>query len=128
MEAKAFPTADVLGIVTDRLLGDIGGIYKVLSWMSGEDVYTHQIPRICREAEPIILAMHPELAHAVQEAEQVTPENFRGWLTKWAARYGGTITVPRLTTEQHERIDPLSELCEMVPPDHVAAIAKAEGR
>lgn len=66
---KAFPTADVLSSITGRLVGPIGGVDKVINWMTGEDVFTHQLPRICREATPVVLKAHPELAAAVSEAE-----------------------------------------------------------
>lgn len=76
-ETKAFPTADVLSTITGRLMGEIGGVYEVLNWMTGESVFTHQIPRISREAVPVVLTLHPELRTAIDEAEQVNTENWR---------------------------------------------------
>lgn len=123
-ETKAFPTADVLGVITERLLGPIQGIYEVLGYMSGGPVWTHQIPRISREACPVILAQRPELAVAREEAEQVTPENYGDWLATWIARYGPEITVPRMAADEHENIDPLSELAEKVHPDRIVVVTK----
>lgn len=122
METKAFATADVLGTITGRLLGEIGGIYQVLNWMTGESVYTHQLPRIGREARPVILAMHPQLQQAMDEREQISPENWREWLQTWEDRYGPTIAVPKFNADTHERIDPLSELAEKVPPDRIVTV------
>ena len=121
-ETKQFRTQDVLSTVTGRLMGDIGGVYEVLNWMTGESVYTHQIPRIGREAVPVIVAAHPDLKSAIDEAEQVTPENYREWLATWLVRYGETIAVPRFAKSQHERIDPLSELAERVHPDRIIVV------
>lgn len=122
METKEFATSSVLSCVTGRLLGDIGGVYEVLGWMSGESLFTHQLPRVNKEAKPVILAMHPHLQQAVDEAEQVTPDNFRQWLQTWEDRYGPTIAVPKLSADQHERIDPLSELAEKVHPDKIVTV------
>lgn len=122
MTTKAFPTADVLSTITGRLMGSIGGVYEVLNWMTGESVFTHQIPRISQEAQPVLVAAHPELAAAIVEADQVTPDNYRDWLTLWLDRYGPTIDVPRFNADQHERIDPLSELAETVSPDRIVVI------
>jgi hypothetical protein len=122
MKTKAFPTADVLSTVTGRLLADIGGIYEVCNWMTGESVYTHQLPRICREARPVIVAAYPEMAAAVTESEEVTPENFRDWLATWLGRYGATIEVPKFTADEHEAIDPMSELAEKVSPDRIIVV------
>lgn len=122
MQTKEFPTNDVLSTITGRLMGDIGGVYQVLNWMTGEDVFTHQLPRIGREATPVMLAAHPQLAQAIEEADQVTPDNWREWLQRWEDRYGPTIAVPKFTADTHERIDPLSELAEKVSPDKIIPV------
>lgn len=118
-ETKGFPTSIVLSVVTGRLLCDIGGVYEVLGWMTGEQVFTHQIPRIDREATPVILALHPSLSDAVAEAHQVNPDNWREWLATWVARYGESLAVPKMTADEHERIDPMSELAEKIPPRNI---------
>lgn len=121
-EIKAFPTEDVLGVITGRLLGDIGGIYEVQSWMTGESVFTHQLPRVSREATPVILAFHPHLQSAIDEAEYVSPDNWQEWRDKWIDRFGPEISVPKMSTDQHERIDPLSELVEKVHSDKIIVV------
>lgn len=120
---KEFPTADVLSTITGRLMGDIGGVYKVLSWMTDGPVWTHQLPRIGREAMPVLVNLHPALQKAVDEADQVRPDNWQEWREKWLDRYGPTISVPRFNADQHEPIDPLSELVEKVHPDRIVTIA-----
>lgn len=121
-ETKDFSTADVLSTVTGRLVGKIDGVYAVCNWMTGESVFTHQLPRISREAQAVMLAHRPDLAQAVAEAEQVDTTNWRTWLTEWISRYGTTIAVPKMTADQHERIDPLSELAEKVHPDNIIVV------
>jgi hypothetical protein len=121
---KDFPIGDVLSATTGILVSPrgIAGVYEVLNWMTGESVYTHQLPRIGREARPVILAAHPDLAQAYEEAEQVTSQNWCHWHDTWVARYGETISVPKFTGDDHERIDPLSELAEKVRPDQIVVI------
>lgn len=120
--AKEFPTLDVLSTITGRLMAGIGGVYEVLNWMTGESVYTHQIPRIGREATPVLIAAHPLLADAVAEADQVDPSNYREWCATWLDRYGPVISVPKFNADDHESIDPLSELVEHVHPDKIVVI------
>ena len=122
MQTKEFPTRDVLSTITGRLMGDIGGVYEVLNWMTGESVYTHQLPRISREAAPVLVAAHPTLQQAVDEAEQVNQENYLTWRQMWEDRYGPTISVPKFTADTHERIDPMSELAEKVHPDKIVPV------
>jgi hypothetical protein len=119
---KNFPTPAVLSAVTGRLVCDIGQVYEVLNWMTGESLFTHQLPRVGREAQPAVLAMHPALAETLDEAEAVTPENWRQYLKRWTDRHGPEMAVPKLSEDQHERIDALSELAEKVHPDRIAVI------
>lgn len=121
---KEFPTDDVLSAITGRLVSarHIDGVYDVLNWMTGESLYTHQLPRVGREAREFLLARNPLLAEALAEAEKVSPDNWREWRATWIARYGATMAVPQFTADDHERIDPLSELAEHVHPDRIAVI------
>ena len=121
-ETKTFPTPVVLTIVTGRLLCDIREVYGILNWMTGEDLMTHQLPRVCREATPVILALHPTLSESVDDEASCTTENFASWRAKWVARYGATLAVPKLTIDQHERIDPLSEAAEHFHPDNMIRV------
>lgn len=122
-KTKAFPTADVLSTVTGRLVSAIGGVYQVLEFMTGGPVWTHQIPRLSREAEPVVVAMHPAIQQAIDEAPQITPENYQRWLDIWLDRYGPEIAVPTLNADQHEHIDPLSELAEKMHPDRIIVVS-----
>lgn len=129
-KTKNFPTGAVLSVVTGYLVSEnhMRGIYEVLNWMTGESVFTHQIPRITSEAVPVILALHPHLRPTIEEAKQITPENHRDWLTKWKDRYGEEIAVPLMNITEHERIDPMSELAEKVSPDRIVVAALSSKR
>ncbi|MGV1867171.1 MULTISPECIES: DUF7736 domain-containing protein [unclassified Rhizobium] len=123
-KTKTFPIAAVMSTVTGILVSEdgIGCVYEVLNWMTGESVFTHQIPRISREAAPVILDLYPEMQAAINEAEQVNGENWRNWLATWTERYGAEIEVPVMNIAEHERIDPISELAEKVSPDRIITI------
>jgi hypothetical protein len=122
MQTKEFATRDVLSTITGRLMGDIGGIYEVLNWMTGESVFTHQLPRIGREATPVLVAVYPALQQAIDEAEQVNQQNYAEWRQTWEDRYGPTIAVPKFTAATHESIDPMSELAEKAHPDKIITV------
>ena len=122
METKDFPTADVLSTVTGVLLAKIDGVYAVCNWMTGESVYTHQLPRIGREVRRVMIARMPELQQVIDERDQVSTDNWESWRDKWVQRYGQTIAVPKFTADEHERIDPLSELAEKVHPDKIVTV------
>jgi hypothetical protein len=90
--------------------------------MTGENLYTHQLPRVGREARPVVVAAHPELAAAIAEAEQVSPDNWHLWLALWLDRYGPTIEITKFTADSHEWIDPLSELAEFISSDRIIVV------
>lgn len=120
-KTKIFPIDAVMSTLTGVLVSEsgIGGVYDVLNWMTGESVYTHQIPRISREARPVLLAEYPYMQAAIEESEQVNGDNWRDWLATWTDRYGTEIAVPVMNIAEHERIDAKSELVEMIHPDRV---------
>lgn len=122
MTDKAFKTADVLGAVTGVLLAPINGVYEVCSHMAGESVFTHQLPRVGRECYAALVKIHPWLAIVKDEAKQVTPENYCEWLRTWEDRYGPEISCPVMRAEDHESIDPPSELAKIVHPDRIVII------
>lgn len=121
VKTKEMPTVDVLSTITGRLIGEIGGVYEVLNWMTGESVFTHQLPRM-REARPVMVAAHPSLQQAIDEAEQVNPGNWKEWRDRWLDRYGPTISVPKMNHHQHERIDPISEAAQHFRPEQIITV------
>ena len=125
-DTKEFPTADVVMSITGRIISDYGidGVYQVLGWMAGERLYTHQLPRVGREARPVLVALHPALELAVAESANINESNWHDWRDILLKRHGPTIAVPQMTEDEHERIDPLSELAERVPPDRIVMVGK----
>ena len=98
-ETKDFHISDILTVTTGKLVSSrhMAGIYDVLEWMTGGPVWTHQIPRIGREAKPVLLAAHPQLAEA--DCDGVTPENIAERIAGWVEQFGETLPVPRLSAD-----------------------------
>ncbi len=119
---KSFPIADVLGAITGVLLGKIDGIYRVSEFMCGEPVWTHQLPRVGMEIRPVVLRQHPHLAPVIDEVKAVTRDNWQQMLAGWTDRFGDAVALSPMTENDHERIDPQSELAEMVHPDRIIAV------
>jgi hypothetical protein len=120
---RQFHIGDVLSITGGRLVSRDGytGLQRALSHMAGEEIYTHQIGRVMDEAGPVILEKYPLLAGIVTPKE-IDESTVDAWLIEQASIYGEFLTLPRMTIEQHERIDPLSEVVEKKHPDHVRTI------
>lgn len=116
---KEFPTEKVISAIAGTLICEMGGVYEVLNWMSGDSLFTHQLPRVSREARAAMLAHVPSFSRIVDEAEQVNSDNWKEWRDRWVDRYGPTMAVPKMNSDQHERIDPISELAEKVHPSKI---------
>ena len=121
-DERRFHISDVLTVTHDRLVSSRGveGLYDILGFMAGEDVYTHQLPRIGREAAAAILKQYPELADISDEG--VNADNWRKWIDGIAAEYGEEIELRPMTLDEHERIDPLSEAAEHFSPDKIIVV------
>lgn len=113
----------VLSIAGDRLVSREGlsGVQKALSYMAGEDIYTHQIRRVMDEAKPVVLERYPLLADVIAPAD-INEDNVGVWLNEQASLYGEFLTLPRLTVDQHERIDPISEAAEEKHPSKITTV------
>ena len=120
-----FHIGTVLSVTHGALMGDpsaghpIDGVYKILNFMTGDNLYTHQLPRVCRECGPVLLKQHPQLA---EWRNDVTPENYPQRLADAAKQFGEFLEVEPMPADEHERIDPVSELAEKVHPDRIITV------
>lgn len=109
---KQFHLGDVLTITTGNLVSPrhIQGVYEILNFMTGDNLYTHQLPRARRECRGPLLEQFPQLAEV--DASGVDQNNWRDWLAEQVDKYGEYLWVATLTEYTH--IDPLLELETMV--------------
>lgn len=69
-QTKQFPLRVVLSVTTERLLtkpagsrdNGIGDLYGILNWLTGDNLFTHQLPRANDASKPWVLQCCPELA------------------------------------------------------------------
>lgn len=92
-----------------------GAFYEILGFMTGEQLFTHQLPRASRECEPSLRAQHPALtSEPIPEIKSLDDVNT--WMATLYPKYGEKVTVHPLDAADHTRIDPISEL-RMMRPD-----------
>lgn len=118
MTAREFDISDVLSITTGYLVSrrHMDGVYEILNFMTGDNLFTHALPRASRECEPVLLAQHPDLADIVVP-ELHSLEECVAWLDAVVVPvYGATRSVEPLAAGDHTVIDPLAEL-KMLRPD-----------
>lgn len=130
---KTFPLAQVLSITTGRLLCDMDGIYEILNHITGDNLFTHVLPRACRFAAPLILKDHPNLEIANKRLDELKAlvEEFGAGTDRKAILEKWVNTLP-LTKEWTIKSyadkwlsqDPIEELSTMVPPEKIIVVKK----
>ncbi len=116
-ERRKFDLGTVLSITTGVLLTNIGNVYEILNYMTGDNLFTHQLPRASRECEPVILRQHPQLAEV--DASGVNTTNWREFLDQQIERFGAELEIEPVGIFEHRRIDPIQEAIDMVGADKV---------
>ena len=139
---KAFHLGDILSITTGRLVSPrkMDGIYDILNFMTGDNLFTHQLPRAGRECKPELKKQFPQLATAemnfeVAEISEMleTPSGKNdpgalvdGWLAKQIVIYGEYLEVSPLPKELHTVKNTLTELEELIDPHKIITLVVGE--
>ncbi len=120
---RAFHLGDVLSITTGRLVSPrhMEGVYDILGFMTGESLFTHQLPRACRECAPLLLAHYPALAD-IEVPARFEPEDVVPWLAEQAAKFGEALDVRPMTTREPQYDTPIGDLVEMVGAEKVLVV------
>ncbi len=110
MKKQSFHIGDILTVVHGKLvsLDHIDGFYRILNYMTRDNLLTHQLVRASRECRPHLLRQHPQLETV--DASSVTGDNWREWLDKQVALYGETLPVEPIPQDDHDRVAPYDEL------------------
>jgi hypothetical protein len=112
-ETKQFHIGDVLSITTGALVSHdhMGGIYSILDWMTGETLFTHQLPRALEAAQPVLKEAFPTLAEIEfpKYLEGGEKDAIFTWVDTQGELYGELWEVPKLAEGVYVPMDPISE-------------------
>jgi hypothetical protein len=115
MENKNFDLGTVLSITTGILLTDIGNVYEILDYMTDDQLFTHQLPRVGREMEPILLEQFPQLKGI--DTKNIDENNWKEFLDSQIAIYGNSFVVIPVDKSKQNHVDPLQEMTDMLGGD-----------
>lgn len=109
--SKGFHLGDILSITTGRLMSPrhMDGVHAILDYMTGDQLFSHQLLRAMDECQPHLAAQHPQLAAIEPPEEFDGKEHVDAWLAEQVAIYGEHLSVEPLAAEDHTRIHPLHE-------------------
>lgn len=139
---KSFPLRVVLTVTTGRLLTEpkgphdngIGALYELLNWITGDNLFTHQLPRAGRAARPWLLKCFPELIPVnasmgnldewIQRDNTGGQEGIKMWLAELKLLFPGLREFYDVAPmpEGWTTIDPLIEAESMFSKDKIIAV------
>ena len=134
MTAKPFNLSDVLSITTGRLVSfrHMEGIYDILNHMTGDDLFTHQLPRAMEVCAPVLLSDHPwlqEMGDRLCSLIESLPDDsdvmlkIRPLMAEFMQTVGSSdINILPLSKNQWTTIDPIKEAGAIWGDENVTVI------
>lgn len=107
---KEFKIEVVLSAIQGVLLCKIGEVYEVLNFLTGDNLYTHQLPRAGQVCRVKVFQQHPFLKTI--DLEGVTTQNWKQVIDKIKELHPHTISLTPIDNWHH--IDPVEEAAEMM--------------
>lgn len=101
-------THGVLSAVTGILMGDLGALYEVTSYLIDRPAYSHELAHYHERVKAALLACHPELPSSATE------QNWQAIRDRYVAEIGETMELnPALKGVIADDKDPITTLREM---------------
>ena len=138
---KQFHISDVLSVTTGRLVSSrhIDGIYEILNFLTGDELFTHQLPRAMRECEPWLRMQFPQLFPEDPKTaalldklsidmEACREDDRKAIITDWVALVRDAHGLPdmlmiyEMGSDMHTHIDPVAEAEAMVGDGRVVVV------
>ncbi len=120
--SKTFHISEILTVTTGSFVATSGidGLYRILNYMTGESLMTHQLPRASDECAPSLREQFPDLLAVEVPSWSHIPRDDRegavfAWVDEMVEQYGETREVEPLAPEDHTSIDALAELAMKAP-------------
>lgn len=123
MDAREFPLDEVLTVTTGCLVArrHMDAVYDVLNFLTGDNLFTHQLPRALESCMPAALTQHPDLAEvSVPTFGDDAHAELMRWLSKVEAKYGKTRTLVPIAQWDHR--NPIEEACDLIGAERVYVV------
>lgn len=134
---KLFHISDVLTVTTGRLVSSrhMDGVYEILNFLTGDNLFTHQLPRAMRECDPWLRTQFPQLFPdngriaaflAKMDEESVKTEaSIAAWVesVRVAFLLPEMLPVYEMGADMHTHIDPVEEAKAMFGDNRVISVA-----
>lgn len=108
--SKQFDLGAILNITTSRLFTNMDDVYEVLNYLTGDSLFTHQLPRVMETAKPYVLSLHPELEGVGVDVVINSFEDAKAFVDEQKKIYGEKLSLtPMSKTDGYSHVDPIEE-------------------
>jgi hypothetical protein len=115
-----FTIGQLLSVGTGRLCCDVGQVYEICNALTGDILFTHQLPRACRVLGPWVHKQFPWLAAV--DASHVNTENVHAFVEELAVKHGREFEIAPLPVEVWEHQDPIAELAKLIGTERMIVV------
>ena len=122
MKRKLFHISDILSITTGRMLSTrhVEGVYDILNFMTGDNLFTHQLPRAANICKPHLLKQFPQLKDVRDGG--VNADNIDEFISLMIHDFGEWLEVAPIPHEEWAHINPVTELEGMLDQSYTKII------
>jgi len=118
--------AQLVTIVDGHMVCSMGDVYKALNHLTGQSLFTHQLPNASRRAEPYLVELFPWLSECTIADGQVTDwDSAAAALQPYIDAHGDAFHVDPMPLTA-EFVDPIGDLEAMVGKDRVIQVVVPE--
>lgn len=107
-----FTTGEVISAGLGRLCCSMDRVYVIMNFLTGDNLFTHQLPRAFRACEANVKQQCPWL-NDLNEAD-CTTENWREWLAAVEAKVGHEHELQPVPPELWQRCNPITEAIQLM--------------
>ncbi len=107
---RQFDLGAILNITTNRIFTNMNDVCEVLNYLTGDDIFIHQLPRVMQVAQPYVLSIYPELTGVGGDIAINSFEDAKTFVDAQKKIYGNQLPLtPMSKTNGYFYIDPLEE-------------------
>lgn len=119
-----FKLVTILSITSGYHCLDIDDRFEILSYMTNQKLFAHQLDRATPTCKKHLIALYPELSQLPENTgkERLTPAEINAYITMMIKKLGDELDVTPLPLGTFEYIDPVTELRNIMGNDRVVII------
>jgi len=106
--SKQFDLGAILNITTSRLFTNMDDVYEVLNYLTGDSLFTHQLPRVMETAKPYVLSLYPQLEGVGVDVVINSFEEAKAFIDEQKKIYGDKLPLTPMS-----KIDDYSHIASM---------------